>query len=196
MAILAYVKQGKEPGRVTLGLNYGNETKAISVSEKVYMSLGGPVKGTVIYPEVIEELKLDDARFKAMKKALSILAVSDNNRFSLSMKLHKASFPKEVIEEVVERCMSLGYIDELKQLKRLVPDEANRNLRGPRMIRQKLVAKGYSGADVDLVISEMVASGEVDFSRNFNLLCEKRGCVSEDAKIVLAFKQGYPRNEI
>ena len=194
MAILAYVKQGKDRGRVTLGLNYGKETKAISVSESTYMKVGGPVKGAVIYPDVIEELSLDDARFRAVKKALSLLAAADNNRLSLEMKLSRAGFPHSVVKETAEYCMSLGSIDEIKQLRRLIPDEANRNLRGPRLIRQKLIAKGYEGSDVDSVMRALVEEGEIDFAANFKTLCEKRNCTSEDAMIVLAFKQGFPRS--
>ncbi len=84
-----------------------------------------------------------------------------------------------------------GYIKEDDQLRRLVLREANVNLRGPRYIREKLAAKGYSRDSIDAIIDELVESGEIDLVINFDALCDKKGAVDSDERRALAYKYGF-----
>ena len=89
--------------------------------------------------------------------------------------------------------LSQGYMDEARQIRRLVINEANNSLCGPRKILAKLMAKGYSGSAINSVMDELLASGEIDFSRSAEKLIAKkltRGAADEEKKKLL-YKNGY-----
>jgi SOS response regulatory protein OraA/RecX len=110
----------------------------------------------------------------------------------IKLKLMKSGFSPRVAEESAKRMVMLGYINETRQLEILVEHEANRALRGPRRILQKLLAKGYSHTDIKQTISKLCERGEIDFKKNSELLLEKHGAHygSEEAKLLL-YKNGY-----
>ena len=95
--------------------------------------------------------------------------------------------------EVVREMVSLGYIDEQRQLSRLITEEANRKLLGPRKIVPKLISKGYSMSDIREALAGLVDTGEVDFDKNRELLLEKHLGLTEDSEEMrkLLFKYGY-----
>lgn len=98
-----------------------------------------------------------------------------------------------VAAEVAREMVCRGYINEERQLDRLIITEASRNLSGPRKIRAKLLTKGFTGEDIDAAIDRLTDSGEIDFKRSAELLIEKkltRGATSEEIKQLL-YKNGY-----
>ena len=88
---------------------------------------------------------------------------------------------------------SLGYIDEKRQLERLISEYANRKLLGPRKITPRLLAKGYNIGDIKEVYLRLSRSGEIDIEENKERLLEKHlgsGRDSEEVRRIL-FKYGY-----
>ena len=86
-----------------------------------------------------------------------------------------------------------GYVDERRQLERIILDEANRKLRGPLKIIPQLVSKGYSSSEVREVLSGLVESGEIDFKSNARELLMKKmldGADEEEVKKIL-YKNGF-----
>jgi SOS response regulatory protein OraA/RecX len=133
-----------------------------------------------------------DELIKAEKKALSLLSYADNNRRTLKQKLLRAGFGYEICDTVCEKMLSLGYIDENRQLERLILVEANTKLRGPERIIPALVAKGYSMSDIKAVMRELVKSGEIDFNKNARALISKKlpdADIEEKRKFL--YKNGY-----
>jgi SOS response regulatory protein OraA/RecX len=130
----------------------------------------------------------------ARKKALNILSYADNNKKNLLTKLLRAGFSYDVSSRVCEEMVELGYIDERRQLERLVSVEANQRLRGPYRIIPTLVAKGYSKDMICDVVRELTSSGEVDFEKNARSLIEKKlpsGSIEERRKLL--YKNGFKK---
>jgi len=149
------------------------------------------VRGGEISDGELHILLSEDEEHRAVAKALSLLSYSDKSARALYLRLLREGFSREAATRALDYCRNMGYIRERDQLARLIVREANVNLRGPRYIREKLAAKGYSRADIDGVTEELVESGEVDFSQNLDRLCQKHGAKDEQERRALAYKYGF-----
>ena len=176
-----------------LGVAEEGESACYTVNLAVYEEIGLPAVDDRLDNSQLSEIKYADTLFRAKKKALSLLAFADNNERTLKSKLCRAGFNSEIASEVVAEMVSLGYINEKRQLERLVLNEANIKLRGPGRIVPALVSKGFSSADIREVMHTLVDSGEVDFSKNARTLLEKKlpeGADLDEKKKFL-YKNGY-----
>lgn len=191
MKTLRSIREIGDKGLLSLAIG-GEESANYTVNSKVYLEIGSPSVGDVLNDEQIYLIKEYDEYFRAKKKALSILAYADNNRRSLAMKLQKAGFGRDLCDRVVSEMVSLGYIDEKRQLERLITLEANGKLRGPLRVIPSLVNKGYSLSDVRCVLHDLMESGEVDFKKNAKSLLDKKLPEAEpEEKKKFLYKNGY-----
>ena len=193
MRRITFVKSGPAEGSYFVGVDSDGEKEKFYISQTEYARCGGPVRGE----EIDEDTYLRMARYheyhKAKKKALSLLGYGDNNEKNLIRKLRVAGFDPDLARIVTQEMVSLGYIREDDQLRRLIVAEANGKLQGPNKIFQKLVAKGYSSADIRKIMEELVDEGEINFKSNAMRLIEKKlpeGANSEEKKTLL-YKNGY-----
>ena len=178
--------------RVQIGVeNDCGETTVLKVRESTYASLGAPARAEELSDAVLESLTREDELLRAYKKAVGWLADSDKSRLELKRKLFALGFSKEVVEVALDKCEQYGYLDEERQLERLVEREANRKLRGRYYIRRKLAAKGYRTSAIDRVTDVLVDKGEIDFKANFERLAEKRGALEETEVMSLKYRYEY-----
>jgi SOS response regulatory protein OraA/RecX len=191
MKTLRSIREIGDKGLLSLAIG-GEESANYTVNSKVYLEIGSPSVGDILNDEQIYLIKEYDEYFRAKKKALSILAYADNNRRNLLMKLQKAGFGRDLCDRVVSEMVSLGYIDEKRQLERLITLEANGKLRGPLRVIPSLVNKGYSSSDVRCVLHDLMESGEVDFKKNAKSLLDKKLPEAEpEEKKKFLYKNGY-----
>ncbi len=193
MAALQFVREAKDSHLLLLGIVEEGESARYTVNAAALRDIGSPSVGDELDDGQMSVIIYTDELIRAKKKALSILAYADNNRRTLALKLSRAGFSREIVDMVCSEMVELGYINEQRQLERLVLDEANRKLRGPLRIIPALVAKGYSSSDVRAAMSSLIESGEIDLARNARLLLEKKlpdGADEEEAKKIL-YKNGY-----
>lgn len=189
---ISFIRQIKDSHFLSLGIEGEGESFRFTVSASAYASLGRPAVGEELSEHVLAELSFADELYRAEKKALSLLSYADNNEKNLCMKLQRAGFSREVARTVCERMVSLGYVDERRQLERLVLRAANEALLSPRRITEKLCVKGYSRSLVTEVIRELEAAGDVDFDDSRRRLIMKLPeDASEDDVKKLLFKYGY-----
>lgn len=193
MATLKFIREVKDSRLLLLGITEGEESARYTVNATCLESIGYPSVGDELDSEQMSAIRYTDEIYRAKKKALNILAFADNNRKNLSAKLYRAGFSREIIAEVCDEMERLGYIDESRQLERIILLEANGKLRGPRKIIPTLAAKGYSTSDISAVLHRLVESGEIDFKANARLLVEKKLPSEADAEEIkkLLFKNGY-----
>ena len=198
MARLIYIKEINNTNLLRLGITEGEENAAYTVSSTLYSELGRPTRGSLLSEESMDEIRAADGYYKAKKKALSLLSYTDNNRRTLISKLRSKGVKGELAEDVAREMVSLGYIDECRQLERIILSEANVKLYGAGKIIPKLAAKGYSSTDIRRVMGELVDSGEVDFSKNAKLLLNKKmpDNATSDEKKKLLYKYGYKISSI
>lgn len=177
-------------GHVMLRITGGERAVLYTVTEMTYSSLGFPPSGEELCGGDMDAVIRDDSLFRAQKKALGILSYGDVSRSMLRMKLLRAGFDRDIVEEAVKFAVQGGYLDEERQLARLVEREARESMRGPYYIKRKLTAKGYSSRDVSEAIIALSESGQIDFDEIFERLCDKLGA-SEEERTALAYKRGF-----
>ena len=191
---LIYVRAARSRGYITIGISDGEDNKtAYTVSEADYASIGMPLVGAELDGGALEVIMESDGRYRATLYALRILSYGDNTAKKLYTKLISRGIAKDIASEVVEEMMSRGYIDERRQLSRLIEKEANVSLSGPMKIRAKLISAGFSSSDIEDVTDTLLREGVIDFSRSAELLIEKkltRGATDEEKKKLL-YKNGY-----
>ena len=192
MATLKFVRQIKDSKLLLLGIVEEGESATYTVNLDTYQSIGSLASGDFIDEASLETIKYNDEYIRAKKKALSLLAFADNNKKNLILKLQRAGFSREIAETVCAEMVSLGYINESRQLENIILNEANGKLRGPLKIIAQLSAKGYNSRDVREAMSALVESGEIDFERNKELLLEKKlTSEDEEEKKKILYKNGY-----
>ena len=193
MPTLLYIRDAKEKNLLLLGFNEEGESVSYKVSRDFYFEIGSPTRNEVVGDEVMCEIRLRDEYFRAKAKALSLLSYSDVSERGLCDKLCRAGFSRQVALDVSCEMVSLGYVDEVRQIERLVLDEANRKLRGQMKIIPFLAAKGYSPARVREVMARLVEFGEIDFRKNAKKLIEKKlpPDASSEEKKKLLYRNGF-----
>ena len=193
MATLRSVREIKDSHLLLLGIAEEGESANYTVNIACFEAIGSPSVGDELDGGQLSAIRYTDELIRAKKKALSILAFADNNKKNLTAKLYRAGFKREIIDEVCSQMVELGYIDELRQLERVILVEANSKLRGPRKIIPALAVKGFATSDISSVMHRLVDSGEIDFSKNARQLIKKKlPDVSDvEEKRKLLYKNGY-----
>ena len=188
------VRPARSRGYITLSLDMGDgEKKSLTVSDEDYSAADSPMARDEINTREYLVLLASDEHYRARLSALRMLSYGDNNEKTLIRKLVGKGIGAECAERIAHEMVSLGYINEEKQLRSLILREANVTLSGPRKIRSKLISKGYKSADISRMIDTLVASGEIDFEFSAEQLAAKkltRGA-TEDEKKALLYRNGY-----
>ena len=188
---MIYIRDSKSRGYLRIGVSFDGEKKEYTLSESEYRGLGSPLIGDEISDT--QELLACDMRYKAKLYALRILSYADNNVSSLKRKLISSSIPAEIAEQVCEQMVGLGYVNETRQLEKLIENEANVKLYGKRKIFQRLLAKGYAKKEIESVLSNLISHGIVDFEKTKEILINKRfpdGATRDEIRALL-FKSGH-----
>ena len=194
---LVYLKESKSRGYMTLGIDLDDGVKLYTVPLSVYSEIGAPMRGAVLSDADFSGVRYADEVYRATKKALSLLAYADNNVRNLKIKLLRAGFSRDAIEAVTEDMQRNGYINEARQLERLILSEANLSLKGRDAIVPKMVSKGYKRDEVESVLSALLESGEIDFAAIKERLIAKKLGTDTDAESVkkLLYKNGFHHSD-
>ena len=190
MPKIVYIRSAGDKQPLRIGVSSEGESVCYTVSRRAYAELGMPAVGAELSDGEMSALCYADESYRAEKKALFLLALADNNRVTLMRKLVLAGFNREIAEEACALMISLGYIDEQRQLRTLVLADANRKFYGPGRIIPRLAAKGYRTEDIRAVMRSLVDEGEIDFNSNAHALIDKKGAKPDEKKTIL-YKYGY-----
>jgi SOS response regulatory protein OraA/RecX len=159
---VVFVRQSTPGGSVRIGISYGEERENLLVPEADYKDAGAPAAGDNLTRDALEALKSADSALGCEKRALKILAFGDNSKSMLYTKLVRAGYDRNLSAEITRKMEKLGYIDEERQLRRLITQCAG------KLTREKIIAKlayrGYSLGDIKRIISLLLEEGEVEFS--------------------------------
>lgn len=192
MTRITFIKSDPEHKQLLVGVDNGMEKAlALEVRESTYESHGSPERFSLISDEALCDFVYDDELLRARRRAVRILSLSDKTLHELRLRLREEGFSREAASAALEFCVERGYVDERRQLERLVEQEANRKLRGRYYIKQKLAAKGFARDMIDSVIDTLVEQGEIDFSLNFEKFKEKKGVTDPEKIRALKYRYGY-----
>ena len=187
------VKASRDGKTVKLEVKVGSEKRILTVSEGTYREIGCPLSGDLIDADTLLAIEAESRRRGAMEKASRVLAYADNNKKSLYRKLLQAGYSKEESLCAVEECVARGFIDEERQLLRLIEKLANADGQGPYKILARLAAKGYAPRDISAAMTQLTNTGAVDFSRNARLLLERLQPEGAAEKQKILYKYGYKK---
>ncbi len=188
---VVFVKPDVKRKKLQIGIGDEYNVIAYTISEDTYNSLNCPARGSEIGERTLADVRFEDEVYRATRKAIGSLTVIDKSKYELKAKLLSAGFSGDAADVVVEKCVRCGYLDEKRQIERLVEREANYKLRGRYHIRRRLAGKGYSVSDVDRAIAMLTERGDIDFDANFERLAEKRGAYDEESRAALKYRFGY-----
>ncbi len=193
MKKIAFIRQSKNRGYTVLGINSGDGAVAYTVEDSLYARLGAPLPSDGVSEEDFADIVLADEIFRATKKALALLTYSDNNSRTLKIKLARAGFSREAAEAAIEDMLRHGYINEERQLERLILTEAKMKLSGRGKFTPKLIAKGYKRGDIEAVTDKLVESGALDFEEiKAELIRKKLGDTPDECEVRgLLYKNGF-----
>ena len=187
------IKAAPSEGYISVSVNTDEGEVKLTVSLADYADIGSPEKDAELsYPEYTA-ITLSDESYRAKITALRILGYADNNERTLVRKLAERGISREVACKTAKEMIELGYIDEKRQLLRLVSHEANASLYGKRRILAKLAQKGYAPKDISDAIDTLTECAEIDFDLLRDKLIAKkltRGATDEQIKTLL-YKYGY-----
>ena len=187
-----YVRDSVSRGYLRIGLSDDAEKYEYTVSKAQYEELGSPSRDEDFFE--LERIKEYDMKYRATIHALRILSYGDNNIRTLRDKLISRSVSHAIAEEVCEEMVGLGYVDEIRQLERLIENEVVVKLSGRRKLYAKLIRKGYLKKDIDRVLEDLISREIVDFKKSGRRLIEKKLSegATEEEKNALLYKYGYP----
>ncbi len=189
-------RAGKDALLLTVALDAGGET-VLSVPPSLYERIGSPCAGDTLSAAATSELAHESEYLAACRHALRILEYGDNNARTLRDKLARKGISREAAQAAVEKMVSLGYIREGEQARRLAVGYARRNLWGEKKIVSALIAKGYSRPDADAAVRDAVDGGEIDFGEIKKTLikrCRSRGLPDEKIRATL-WRYGFGGEE-
>ncbi len=190
--ILRIQIKDKNSAIVILEILSADKKQKYTISEGTYREIGCPLSNQNIDENVIAVIAEEDEQRRALQKSLSILTYADNCEKSLYLKLIRSGFSKSSAKNAVEECLRLGYIDEKRQIEHYA-ESANRELIGPYKIATKLISRGYAPGKVFSTLSELEASGIINFKESKQKLLEEK-CTeqtSADERKKLLHRYGY-----
>ena len=188
---IIYVRAAKSRGYIRIGVDTGEEQLSLVCSEGDYLSVGSPLTRDEIDENTLSVLLSSDMRYKARLHALRILSYADNNEKTLYRKLCLKGIDKEVASEVASEMVGLGYINEQRQLDRIIAEEVSRKLVGPKKLFPKLLAKGYARSDIEASIDRLECDGVIDFEASKRALLDKHKPKEPLEVKKLLYKNGY-----
>ena len=183
------VKNSNVKGYLKLEIDTGEGIEWYLLSEGQYDALGRPTPCEEISDEDFRALSDNDEYNRAKKKALNILSFGDNSERELLSKLSRAGFSRATREMILSEMKALGYVDEERQLTRLVEALANEKLSGPKKILSSLVGKGYAPEKVKSVMRRLEIEKKIDFTATKEKLL--RGIEDSDERRKILYKRGF-----
>ncbi len=129
-------------------------------------------KGDELSEESISSLQKENELHSCENKALDYLSRRLHSAMELRRKLMQKGFPKETIEEIINKMRSLKYLDDRKYAELMVNESINLRHEGTQKIRARLMEKGISKE----IIQEVLFIGEVASfeDENIKLIADKK----------------------
>lgn len=113
-------------------------------------------KGQILAEEDIAQLQAIDERHQAFEYAVRYLGNRPRSIQEIRRKLEQRDVEDVVIDHVIERLETLGYVDDMEFARWWVRNREEFRPRGPMALRSELREKGIDNAIIDQAINELV----------------------------------------
>lgn len=168
MAVITRISaQKKHKDRYNIYIDRGNgEEFGFGVSEDVLIGFA-LAKGKEIDENEWREILFEDQVKKAFNMAGNFLSYRMRSVKEIEDYLKKKEFDSEVIEQVIGRLKSHGYIDDEEFAKMFVDSRKRSSSKGPAAIKQELKKKGLSEGEMEKAINRFSEEEQIVAAASF-----------------------------
>lgn len=147
-----------------------NDEYAFTVHEDILVKYN-LFKGTEVDEAFYHEVLVAEEKHKAYLGALRYLGIRPRTSSQLQSYLLEKGFEPKVAEEVCQRCVEQGYIDDKAFAKQWVDERLRLKPRSPYMLRMELQQRGVDRSIVEDAVSGVSKEAELEAARS---LIEKK----------------------
>ncbi len=113
--------------------------------------------GQILSAADIAQLQQTDGIAQAYERAIRFLGTRPRSITEIRRKLREKDIPSEIIDIVIERLETMGYVNDLEFARLWVKNRQEFNPRGTMALRFELRAKGVSDAVIDETLADFDA---------------------------------------
>ncbi len=132
--------------------------------------------GSPVDPNELSETLSESEPRLARERALKLLGYRERSRSELHQRLMESGYPREVVDDIVERYCEVELVDDARFAAAWVRSRAGRGY-GRQRIARELADKGVSPHVVEAVIASELVGDDVSHARE-----ALRGKIPRDAK--------------
>lgn len=147
--ITALVMQKRDHERVNVFLD-GEYAFSLTLIEAAPLR-----KGQALSDDDISKLKAIDDRHKAFDRTVKFLASRPRSEREIRQKLQEKEYDDVVIDHVIKRLQTLGYVDDHEFARFWVRNREEFRPRGPMALRSELKQKGIPNPIIDEVLDDL-----------------------------------------
>lgn len=126
-------------------------------------------EGGELSTQTWQEICTEVLQKRARKRALYLLEHMDRTEYQLRKKLRENLYPEMIVEDAVAYVKSYHYIDDVRYAQNYI--RCSQENKSCLQMKQKLLARGVSAADIASAMQETYSCGEEDLIRR---LLEKK----------------------
>lgn len=155
---ISKIEAQKRKGRYNV---YLDGKYAFPVAESVLIKYR-LMRGMEVDNDLAAKISNDDQVAQAYGKMLNFLSHQLRTKKEVRQKLLVDNVPPEFVEPVMQKLRGQGYLDDLNYAQSYVRTVMRTDLKGPRVIRQKLRQKGVGEIDIDHALEQFNHQSQVD----------------------------------
>lgn len=138
-------------------------------------------KGMTLDQQRLQYIAKDEENHQAYLQAIRFLSRRARSSKELEQKLLEKEYDIKTIEQVMEKLVKHGYLDDAHYAKMLAEQRSQSGGKGRRWIRQELSAKGLSEAHIEAAIAHI--DDDTEFKHAYALALKRWGRQSDDEHI-------------
>ena len=150
MRITALQPQTKDPERLNL---FVDDQFLMGINALIALQMGLKV-GQELTPQLLEQLRQEEALQQAVARALNYLSFRPRSREEVKRYLERKETPPELIDRVLERLEQLELINDQAFAAFWLESRARFNPKGAQAIKHELRQKGVTREVVDEIVDD------------------------------------------
>lgn len=156
--------------------------------------------GTDMDESLFADLESASETYRCRRKALDLLARSEQCRRGLAVKLSKKGFSREAVSSALDRLVSAGFLDDRRFSEAWVRSRLRNRPEGPSRLRGALMSKGIGGSvareAVESVLEELGDDEAEDaMERAWDKLSRRSG-ITDEKLLAALVRRGFPVSRV
>ena len=144
---------------------------------------------------ILADLESASESYRCRRKALDLLARSEQCRRGLAVKLSKKGFSREAVSSALDRLVSAGFLDDRRFAEAWVRSRLRSRPEGPSRLRGALMSRGIGGSvareAVETVLEELGDDeAEEAMERAWDKLSRRSG-ITDEKLLAALVRRGF-----